>query len=220
MRFSKIVFVFLISAFACEGPLGFDDPIPIDGGGGDVPDRPIGGGGTNPPPPPPPPPPTVPTAQEYYNAGYGIGTSDADWLVAQTWQEGKCVVSSFKQTDYFVEINGQIGIITNKLKLERKLSDCPITTQAQRLAFDNFISVYSHQTGYIQILEDRVNSSIGDTRAFYEGILAGFKNRLCGWSITMPFNFVYCDAIDLPGSTTMLGGPSGGGATVCPSCPS
>ncbi|MEL7002286.1 MAG: hypothetical protein AAFN93_06070 [Bacteroidota bacterium] len=157
--------------------------------------------------------------QDYYDAGYALGASDADWLVSQTWQNGQCVQPSFKTTDYVVEINNELGILTNAIKLERKLVSCPITTQAERLAFDNFISVYAHQVGYIQILENKINSSVSNSKAFYEGVLAGFKNRLCGWSITMPFNFTNCDAVDLPGSTTVIGGPSGGG-TVCPTCPS
>ncbi|MEM9299685.1 MAG: hypothetical protein AAGA64_15025 [Bacteroidota bacterium] len=231
MRVNKLFFVFLIAAFACEGPLGFNDPQPIDGGGGiDVPDKP--GGGINPPPPPPtpPPPPPVPvTAQEFYNTGYAIGTSDADWLVAQTWQAGTCVAVSFEIKTEKVRVRYTVhggNLILARIftptvyRLKRNSFTCPTTTLTQELAFDNFISIYPHQVGYIQILEDQIDSTILNDKAFYEGVLAGFKNRLCGWSINMPFNFTNCDAVDLPGSTTVIGGPSGGGPTLCPSCPS
>lgn len=166
--------------------------------------------------------PTGRTTQDYYDEGYDIGTGDADWLVDQTWIKVNCVESKFKTTDFTFEDENGFFMVSQGLKLDKNqyLTSCLLTTVTQELAFDEFISIYPYKDGYTQILEDKIASTNGNNKAFYQGILAGFKNRLCGWSITMPFNFTYCDAIDLPGSEGSTGGPSTDGPEICIDCDS
>lgn len=163
----------------------------------------------------------APTLADYYAAGYDIGTGDADWLVDQTWTKVKCVEPKFKSTNYTIDTNENgVLVVSQGAELDKNqfLTSCLITTVTQELAFDEFISIYPYKVGYTQHLQSKINSSSGTSRAFHQGILAGFKNRLCGWSITMPFNFTNCSAIDLPPSGGGSGTGSGGSGLGDPPC--
>lgn len=163
---------------------------------------------------------------DYYATGYHLGTADADWLVDQTWSSGKCMTMEFEPESVqvpIVYITGSNGggfnnFVMNDISLKKISYDCMTSTVTQELAFDEFISIYPYKDGYTQILEQKINVSTGTNKAFYEGILAGFKNRLCGWSITMPFNFTNCDEIDLPTSVGGSGSGSGLGDPPCIRC--
>jgi hypothetical protein len=168
---------------------------------------------------------TIPGYQEtliaHYEAGYHIGTADADMIVTQTWTNEECYALEFESKEVEVSvvywINGwpaHTTFTTNEISV--KWNDesyaCPMTSTAQLLGFQQFVGIGPY-SGYVQALEAKVASSILYEKAFYEGILAGFNNRLCGLSMTMPFNYTNCDAHDVPNTPLdrVHGGPSGGG---------
>lgn len=152
--------------------------------------------------------------EDYYAAGYHIGTADADWVVDVSFIHAECPSLDFEIGQETIELPAGESITMTVVNRPSDSGVCVLYSNATQLGFDNFVS------GYIDLLEERVNSTILNDRAFHEGVLTGFKNRLCGHSITMPFWFVNCDEVDLPGSTNVLGGPSGDGPQLCTSCES
>lgn len=168
--------------------------------------------------------------EAYYATGYNIGTADADMIVSQTWTKEKCYTLKFKSETVTVGVIygtgstiGHTEFITNNISVDwtDKPTTCQMTSTAQLLGFQQFVGIGPY-SGYTQALQNKVASTILYEKAFYEGVLAGFTDRLCGLSMTMPFNFTNCNAYNVPNTPTdrVHGGPSGGGPSLCVTCES